>query len=222
MHRSPRLLASCLVMALAAATVAGAARSSADAPFDYLVLALSWSPTYCASPDGRDNRQQCAADRRHAFVVHGLWPQHERGWPEFCATGRTWVPEEVVRSMLDIMPSRNLVIHQWRKHGTCAGMDPDDYFAETRALYERIRIPDRYRTPSTPVVTTPDDLERDFVAANPWLRPDMISVDCGNRRDRAALRGIRLCFGDDLEPRACGANEARQCRARTLVLPPVR
>jgi ribonuclease T2 len=51
--------------------------------FDYYVLALSWSPTYCASRAGRRDRQQCGTGRGYAFVVHGLWPQYEKGWPDF-------------------------------------------------------------------------------------------------------------------------------------------
>src|SRR5262245_819748 len=52
--------------------------------FDYYLLALSWSPTYCAERRGTAYDQQCDVrqGRPYAFVLHGLWPQNERGWPE--------------------------------------------------------------------------------------------------------------------------------------------
>ena len=49
--------------------------------FDYYLLSLSWSPTYCA--DLREGRRDPQCDGRpYAFVLHGLWPQNERGWPQ--------------------------------------------------------------------------------------------------------------------------------------------
>ena len=41
-----------------------------------------------------DDRQQCAPGRRFAFVVHGLWPQYTKGWPEFCRTRENWIPQD--------------------------------------------------------------------------------------------------------------------------------
>ncbi len=43
--------------------------------FDYYAMALSWSPEHCAiKPADRD---QCS--RQLGFVLHGLWPQYQRG-----------------------------------------------------------------------------------------------------------------------------------------------
>ncbi|HEX6611374.1 MAG TPA: ribonuclease T, partial [Hyphomicrobiaceae bacterium] len=92
--------------------------------FDYYTLVLSWSPTYCAGQRDREEQQCNPRDGRHyAFVLHGLWPQHERGWPENCPTrDRPFVPRPTIDRMLDIMPSPRLVIHEYRKHGTCSGL----------------------------------------------------------------------------------------------------
>lgn len=189
--------------------------------FDYYVMALSWSPTYCAEKGPREGGPQCSGTRPYAFVLHGLWPQYDRGWPEFCETGRRpWVPEATINSMLDIMPSQRLIIHQYRKHGTCAGLSPEEYFRISRRLFESVVIPERYRLPEQPVFVSPDEVERDFIKANPGLGPDMIAVSCGGRR----LQELRICFGRDLKLRSCGENESqrRLCARDELLMPPVR
>jgi ribonuclease T2 len=219
------LFASCAAFFLAFLLNAPTALSrQADRPgiFDYFVLSLSWSPTYCAGPDGADDRQQCAPGKRFAFVVHGLWPQYRQGWPEYCVTQENWVPEGVIGSMLDIMPSRKLIIHEWKKHGSCTGVSIADYFRATRLLFERVKIPARYVSPTAPVTTTPEQLVSDFVKTNRNLTADMISVQCGNARDRARLSELRICLDRRGNFSQCGANEKRQCVARTLVMPPVR
>jgi ribonuclease T2 len=204
----------------AVAAVRNAPAQAGD--FDYFTLALSWSPTYCASENGRNDGHQCGPGRRFAFVVHGLWPQYERGWPEFCRSDRPHLPGALVDAMLDIMPSPRLVNHEWRKHGTCSGLGPADYFSVTRAAFARVKIPARYLSPQNVITTSVEGLTADFLKTNAWLRRDMMSVQCGNRRDQAALRELRICFTTDLEPRPCGDNERRQCRADELVMPPVR
>lgn len=189
--------------------------------FDYYVVALSWSPTYCASVGQREGGTQCSGQRPYAFVLHGLWPQYSRGWPEFCETGgRPWVPENTISQMLDIMPSKKLIIHEYKKHGTCSGLSPDAYFDVSRKLYDSIKIPQRYQLPEQPLQVSPGEVVGNFIKANPELKPEMIAVSCGGRR----LRELRVCFGRDLKPRACGGNEdARKlCSSDTVVMPPVR
>jgi ribonuclease T2 len=129
---------------------AGAAQAEPRAEgFDYYMLALSWSPTWCASPAGRGDARQCGPGRRYDFVVHGLWPQYRNGWPQYCDNDAR-LAEQVVDAMLDIMPSRSLVRHQWNKHGTCTGLSPEDYFALTRRLHEEIGYPRAMSIPAGP------------------------------------------------------------------------
>ena len=71
-------------------------------------------------------------------------------------------------------------------------------------------------------MTTPDELVGDFVKTNRDLNQDMLSVQCGNSRGAARLAELRVCFGKDGSLQSCGVNERRQCRAKSLVLPPVR
>lgn len=215
-----RLLLTVLLML--ASTLPATARSNRSGDFDYLVLALSWSPTYCASPAGANDNSQCAPGRRFAFVVHGLWPQYDKGWPQDCPTDEGWVEENTIRSMMDIMPSKKLIIHEWKKHGTCAGVSQLSYFSAIRAIFAKVRIPARYLSPTADVITTPDQLVTDFVKTNKDLTSDMISVQCGNSRDRARLSELRICLDKSGNFAACGANENRSCRATTLVMPQVR
>lgn len=217
-------LALVLMPGLVLAGLSGPPARAADEPgeFDYYTLALSWSPSWCETEGRGEQTPQCAGPRPYNFVLHGLWPQRERGWPEHCDTGgRDRVPPELIDSMLDIMPARGLVIHQYRKHGTCSGLPPAGYFALSRRLFETIRIPARYRAPEKPVLVSPRRVERDFLKANPALEPDMIAVACGRK---GRLREVRICFSKDGTPTSCGANEAqtRLCKQDRLVMPPVR
>jgi ribonuclease T2 len=198
------------------------ARNEKAGLFDYYVLALSWSPTFCRSPAGRRNQEQCSPGRRYAFVVHGLWPQYRQGWPSFCSGADRWVSRHQIRSMFDIMPSKGLIIHQWKKHGSCSGLDQAQYFEMTRTLFDKIRIPARYLSPTDPVTVTPRQLVADFLKTNRTLEADMVSVHCGNGRATEALRELRICFNRKGDLTACGSNERRQCRAESLIMPPVR
>ena len=101
-------------------------------------------------------------------------------------------------------------------------MSVADYCRATRLLFERVRIPARYLSPGAPVVTTPDQLVTDFVKSNRNLTRAMLSVQCGNARDRARLAELRICLDKRGNFSQCGVNEERQCRAKSLVLPPVR
>jgi len=193
--------------------------------FDYYALVLSWSPTYCASLQRGGYDPQCHRrdGKRYAFVLHGLWPQHERGWPENCPTReRPYVPQPTIDSMLDIMPSNKLVIHEYRKHGTCAGLGIDGYFDLARKLYNKVKVPERFVSPNDTISVSTDEMVRSFVSANPGLRPDMIAVACGGSGGR--LREVRICFDKGGEYRACGRNEnqRRMCSASRMLMPPVR
>ncbi len=211
-------VASAVLTVLLSASSAPAFDRDRPGVFDYYVLVLGWSPTYCLI-EGRLRRDtQCDAKTPHDFVLHGLWPQYDRGWPKDCYAGRRpWVPSEVIDTMRDIMPSKSLIIHEYATHGTCAGLTPEQYYDAARALYDRISLPPEFTDPEERRDLSPESVEREFLAANPWLSADMIAVTC--RRD--ALLDIRVCFDRDLRPRKCGANEdqRRLCRAGTINVP---
>jgi ribonuclease T2 len=195
---------------------------SARAPtgdFAYYILALSWSPTYCLEEaDPRRDRAQCQSARPYAFVLHGLWPQHERGYPDRCETSQPRVPDAIIDTVMDIMPSRGLAGHQWRKHGACTGLSHADYFAASRAAYSAVAIPPAFKNVATYVNTSPDKVEQAFLDANPGLTRDGVTVTCSRKH----LREVRVCLTKDLKFRTCGEDARRDCDRPQVVMPPAR
>ncbi len=191
-------------------------RGGEPGDFDFYVLALSWSPGFCELDGDRDrNREQCAEGAGLRFVVHGLWPQNERGFPSECGpAGRT--PSRIALDQArGLFPSEGLARHQWRKHGTCSGSSPSDYFADTRRAREKIAIPPALAKTERDQTWTAIDLERAFVAANPGLRTDMMSVAC--KRD--VLQEVRICLSKDLRDfRMCQEVDRSGCRARDITV----
>lgn len=211
------VLAALLAVTWCGVAVAQTPRSAAGR-FDYYLLALSWSPSFCADEESRErNPRQCDVGRRYSFVLHGLWPQHERGYPQDCVTRAPGPTPALVSSLLDIMPSPRLVAHQWEKHGACTGLSANDYFATARRIRESIVVPPAYRAPQRPLNPTGVEVERAFIAANPKLTPAMISVQCRGGR----LREVRICVTRQGAPRACGADVRDACAGRAT-MPPVR
>jgi ribonuclease T2 len=188
--------------------------------FDYYVLALSWSPSYCEAEASERDRLQCGGRPFH-FIVHGLWPQNDRGYPEDCLTDQPRVSDALVDEMLDIMPSRGLIGHQWRKHGACTGLSQEDYFAAVRSAFERVDIPDRFEVLDRPLSVKPQDIATAFLDANRGtLTTDAVVVTCGGG---TRLDEVRLCMGKDLRFRACGQQTKRSsCRRPEVRMPPVR
>lgn len=185
--------------------------------FDFYVLALSWSPSYCAAEGEEASRQQCRSQRNYAFVVHGLWPQFERGYPDTCDTDRPDVDRAMLRTLYDIMPSAGLIRHQWRKHGTCSGLPQADYFDVLRAARGSVVVPAAYEDVADSRTVDPDAVESDFLKANPGLPPDGVAVTCDGRY----LREVRICMSKQLEFRSCPEVDRRSCRLSRVLIPPV-
>ena len=203
----------CLVLAPAAAQ-----RRPQNQPgaFDYYLLSLSWSPSFCETSRGGANRLQCGA-RPYSFVVHGLWPQYDKDFPEFCQVPAPRLDHRIVSSMLDLMPAPALIYHEWDAHGTCSGLSPRDYFDTVRSARAAVTIPPEFEHPQVPLTVTPQEVIDSFLKANPGLPPGGISIDC----NRTRLREVRICFSRDLQFRDCSGNR-NTCRAETLVMPPAR
>jgi ribonuclease T2 len=210
--------------ALILATAPAAAqdrRQNKAGEFDFYVLSLSWSPSFCADAADRDPervpRQQCGA-RPYAFVVHGLWPQYERGFPEYCQVPAPRLSRSIVAGMLDLMPSPRLIFHEWDRHGVCSGHSATRYFEDVRKARALIKIPDAYIELSAPLTVTPGEVEAAFINANSGLTGAGIAVTCSAKR----MREVRICLTKDLGFRECPEIDRRACRRDKLVMPPVR
>ena len=194
-------------------------RGGTPGDFDFYVLALSWSPGFCELDGDRSrNREQCGEGAGLRFVVHGLWPQNERGYPSECGpAGRS--PSRIAMEQAEgLFPTEGLARYQWRKHGTCTGSSPSDYFRDVRRAREKVVIPPILAKADRDQTWTAIDLERAFAAANPGLRPDMMSVAC----KRGVLQEVKICFSKDLRDfRSCQQVDRSGCRARefTVVAP---
>jgi ribonuclease T2 len=188
--------------------------------FDFYVLALSWSPTLCqdTAERGRQSYEQCGSGRPYSFVVHGLWPQYERGFPRDCQVPAPRLNREIMNSMLDLMPAPRLVYHEWDRHGTCSGLPAQAYFDLVRKARAAVKIPEAYSAPQSTLTVSPDEVEDAFAAANPGLPRAGIAVTCGGTR----LGEVRICMGKDLRFRECPEVDRRACRRDRLVMPPVR
>ena len=195
-------------------------RQNEPGKFDFYVLSLSWSPSFCAAnvERGVDRSDPQCGPRPFSFVVHGMWPQYEKGFPEFCQVPSPRLARNTVSSMLDLMPSPRLVYHEWDRHGTCSGLSAGAFFDTVRKARAVVKIPPQYIDLRSPLTVTPDEVEDAFVKANPGLTRDGIAVTCGGRR----LDEVRICLSRDLQFRDCGETNARSCRRDRLVMPPVR
>ena len=216
-----RVLPACLAIALSlpasGVLLAQDTRQNTPGAFDFYVLSLSWSPSFCDAAGERAPRQQCG-ERPYSFVVHGLWPQYEKGFPEFCQVPAPRLDRNIVSSMLDLMPAPRLVFHEWDRHGTCSGLSPRAYFEAIRKTRAVVKIPPEYIDVSTALTVTPDEVEEAFVKANPGLTREAVSVNCDNQR----LREVRLCLSKDFRFRDCAEVDRRACRREQLIMPPVR
>jgi ribonuclease T2 len=212
--------------ALAGLTAAGPAaaqdrRQNAPGEFDFYVLSLSWSPSFCESASERGNsgrsQVQCGG-RPFSFVVHGLWPQYERGFPEYCQRPSPRLERNIMSSMLDLMPAPGLIFNEWDKHGTCSGLSARAYFETIRKARSAVKIPPEYLELSAEKMVAPGELEEAFIKVNPGLSSSAISVTCDSRR----LSEVRICLNKDLQFRACEEIDRRACRREQVLMPPVR
>jgi ribonuclease T2 len=210
------LLLGMLALACGPAQAQRGERGGAPGEFDFYVLALSWSPGFCELDGGRErNREQCGEGANLRFVVHGLWPQNERGYPSDCSPAGRNASRIALDQAAGLFPSEGLARHQWRKHGTCSGSSPSDYFADTRRAREKIVIPPQLAKAERDQSWTAIDLERAFVAANPGLRSDMMSVACR----RGVLQEVRICFSKDLRNfQTCQEVDRSGCRTRDITV----
>ena len=186
--------------------------------FDYYVLSLSWSPNWCELEGDAKGSPQCEDGTGFGWILHGLWPQYEAGYPEYCSTWRRAPSRSDTAAMADIMGTSGLAWHQWRKHGVCTGLSSDDYYALSREAYGRITRPDILRRLTEAVTLPASVIEDAFLEANPDMSPDQITITCrGN-----FIQEARICLTRELGLRTCGQDVVRDCTMRDARFDPVR
>lgn len=205
--------------------------------FDYLVLSLSWSPQFCAEGNNKTrNPQQCDIKNpqlekiNNGFVIHGLWPQfHNGGFPQFCDFANI-NKKELIKKYGKYFPSNELLIHQWKKHGSCFSKSPEEYFDKIARAYQmmNILIPDKYYRLSQVVSETPEQITAQFINNIPKLGISAVkspqkAVLAQCTRDRRFLQEIRICFNKDLEFYDCDKKllkvSEKSCNPKIIVRP---
>jgi ribonuclease T2 len=181
--------------------------------FDYYLFTLSWSPEYCHS---HRDAVECGAGSHYGFIVHGLWPQFNNGrYPEHCSSEEA--PSNP-SSVSEIMPDPSLIRHEWTTHGTCSGLSPNQYFGLIRKTFDSIKIPDEFIAPTRSFTVRPEYVKHAFQKANPQITEASIAINCPQNY----LAGVQICVTKSGSPMSCPPNAARDCRANTIRVPPVR
>lgn len=204
------------VMVLSGVMARGDGEKAGD--FDYYVMALSWSANWCALQGDARGEEQCLPGKGLTFTMHGLWPQNETGWPQYCRTAERDPSRAESARMADIMGGAGLAWYQWKKHGRCAGLSASDYFATARKAFGAVTEPEVFAKINKSLQVPAAVVEEAFLAANPGLERDMITVTC----KAGMIQEVRLCLTKELEPRRCGADTIRDCRMKDAVLGAVR
>jgi len=124
------------------------------------LLALSWHNAFCEThrfkKECKINRAPFLNARYHEthFVLHGLWPQPRD--TVYCGVSATninldkhhqWnklpavdLDDNIKHRLKQVMPgfASGLHRHEWVKHGSCYGVEPNRYFGDAVAMVEKI------------------------------------------------------------------------------------
>lgn len=182
--------------------------------FDYYVLSLSWSPTFCLT---HQSDPQCSG-KGYGFVLHGLWPQYASGgWPQFCSAGVPLNAGEREKG-LTLFPTGKLLEHEWSKHGTCSGLGAMGYLEVTDRAVGAVEIPAQLQPFNASHYFKAEEVVRLFRQSNPGIGPDGVAVICRGPQ----LSEVRVCMDKDLAFTSCGKGVKTQCREGEIRVPPVR
>lgn len=203
---------------LAALVLAAPAKADTTGAFDYYVLALSWTPNWCAAEGDARRDDRCRAGSGLDWGLHGLWPQYEKGWPSYCRTTERDPTRAETAAMGQFMGSSGLAWHQWQKHGRCSGLSAQDYFLTSARAMGKVKLPAVFAGLDKPMKLPARVVEQAFLEANPAMTRDMVTVTCKDR----AVQEVRICLTRALVPRRCGADVIRDCTLKDANMDPVR
>ena len=207
-----------VILALLLTTGLAFADGERAGEFDYYILSLSWSPSWCALEGDARGSPQCDENRELGWVLHGLWPEFEQGWPSYCRTAHGAPSRPQTAAMADIMGSSGAAWHQWKKHGTCSGLSADEFFETARAAYNAVSRPEVFRKLTRPVKLPASVVEEAFLQANPGWSKDMLTITCKAGR----IQEARLCLTKNLNPRECSTDARRDCSMLNALLDDIR
>lgn len=199
------------VLALLLMTLPAQAEGERAGDFDYYVMSLSWTPTWCNLTGDARHSPQCKSGRGFGFTLHGLWPQYaDGGYPSFCRTTARNPSQIMSDGMADIMGTSGLAWYQWKKHGRCAGIPAADYYALARKAYASMNRPTVFRKLKRDIKLPASVVEEAFIEANPTLLQNQITITCQSHK----IQEVRICLSKDLKLMKCGYDVARDCTLR--------
>jgi ribonuclease T2 len=210
--RKSALIAAALVALAACSNESNSA--SSDQPVQY-VLAFSWQPAFCETAASKPECKSQTADRYDAshFSLHGLWPQP--GTNVYCgiaeaerakdSNGR-WrdldaplIENPLWQDVQRIMPGArsSLHKHEWIKHGTCAGVDINRYFARSLQLLEAINASGLQQlfVDNTGRTLSAEDIRTTFSQSFGEGAGDRLRVSCKRDGDTGRQLIVELTLG---------------------------
>jgi ribonuclease T2 len=104
------------------------------------------------------------------------------------------------------------------KHGTCTGLSADEYLSLADRAYATLRLPKDFQAPEASRNLSVDQILGEFVAANPGLNRDSLSLRCSGNE----LEEVRVCVDKQLKPMTCGKGVRTQCGRDTVQVRAVR
>jgi ribonuclease T2 len=235
---TPRLLFLALALAATLSASASARQDTRDrgqaVGFDYFLLSLSIAPSFCASSPANAEKSECrslsAADfRQTPLTIHGLWPNRAHvstnQQPQDCDGPAFAISDTTQAQLRRYMPAGpGLARYEWRKHGTCSGMDPDRYFAAEAQLaaHANDTIGAAILAQGGTAVAI-QALLQTIAARDPALAAAII-VDCRSPRGGGdpLVQEIRLTLSKDLRPipaSSVGMGQNSGCRGGVGQIP---
>jgi ribonuclease T2 len=194
-HRGLKLAGFALSVFVAGAPPGSSAHAqNAGEPgrFDFYLMNVAAPADFCHVPGAGP---ACRPPR--SFVLHGLWTQNNNGtYPVNCAAQRG--PARLER-FLDLTPDLPLLQHEWDKHGTCAAVGPERFFAMERKAYGLLYLPADLKVPTQARTLETAEVLRDLQRINPGFPPGSILLSCKEGK----LTAVEACFTKDLKPMRC-------------------
>lgn len=121
-----------------------------------------------------------------------------------CSTASP-VAAATVDHMLNFMPSRSLIQHEWQEHGTCSGLSAQEYFAQAEQAYTHLQVPPQYRNLNQRRQFDVSDVEKSFAEAN-GAPAEAFRISC----HAGELVNLEVCVDKNLQYRSC-TQSVREC-----------